>query len=76
MKKQTVNFSSSSTTFYFASGISHLKDIADVKHVADDSLSSFYQATWMNAPTKRVLHPKVALKIRKGDVGMLLNEVL
>ncbi len=32
MITKTIKFSSSSTTFYFAYGISHLKDIVDVKH--------------------------------------------
>ncbi len=32
MNIQKVNFNSSSTTFYFAAGISHLKNIVDTKH--------------------------------------------
>ena len=32
MTKKTVQFSKSSTTFYFAAGISYLKEIVDVKH--------------------------------------------
>lgn len=41
MTKKIIKFSSSSTTFYFAAGISHLKEIADVKHsvmLVDDNV--------------------------------------
>ena len=31
MKKQTVKFNTTSTTFYFAAGISHLKNIVGLK---------------------------------------------
>lgn len=48
LQKTTINFSSSSTDFYFASGISHLKEIADVKNavfITDENI--------FNAHTKR-----------------------
>ncbi len=43
MKIKTVKFSSSSTTFYFAAGISHLKDIVDKNHAVIITDSTIFQ---------------------------------
>jgi 3-dehydroquinate synthase len=46
MTIKKINFSSSSTTFYFAAGISHLKEIVDVKHsifIIDENVFSRHE---------------------------------
>ena len=46
MNKQTFKFSSSSTNIFFANGISHLKEIIDVKHavlVTDENVFKHHQ---------------------------------
>ena len=46
MKKQTFKFSTSSTDIYFANGISHLKEIVDVKHavfITDENVFNAHQ---------------------------------
>jgi 3-dehydroquinate synthase len=46
MKKKTFKFGNASTDFYFAGGISHLKEIADVKNMVvltDENLFNLYQ---------------------------------
>ena len=46
MKVKTVKFNSSSTTFYFAAGISHLKDIVDVNHsviITDENVFQLHE---------------------------------
>jgi 3-dehydroquinate synthase len=58
MKIQTVKFSKSSTTFYFANGISHLKEIIDVKQsvfLVDETVLKQHQKRfkgWKVIPVK------------------------
>jgi 3-dehydroquinate synthase len=54
MKKQTFKFSSSSTDIYFAGGISHLKEIVDVKHavfITDENIFNAHQKKFKNYNT-------------------------
>ena len=46
MNKQTFTFSTASTSIYFANGISHLKEIIDVKHavfITDENIFKLHQ---------------------------------
>src|ERR1700733_12113068 len=44
MQKQTYKFSNSATDFYFSGGISHLKEIIDVKHAVFITDSTIFKA--------------------------------
>ncbi len=54
MEKQTFRFSSASTDIYFANGISHLKEMVDVKHaifITDENVFNAHQKRFKNYNT-------------------------
>jgi len=77
MDKQTYRFSNSSTDFYFANGISHLKEIVDIKHtilITDEHIFSAHQKRFKAYKTI-VLKPGEQYKVQ-ATVDSIVEELI